>query len=184
MCGAALSPPESTSTPVAPAPPAAARAVAPGYLASNVDTLGAAEASGPVRYGGFWRRFAAYIIDAILVVILSALIGALLGIVISILRIDRGVISGLSTVVGVVIVVLYFSLQESSEAQATLGKRALGVKVTDMNGQRISFPRALGRYFAKILSALLLGIGYIMAAFTSKKQALHDMIARTLVVRD
>ncbi|MDX6593454.1 MAG: hypothetical protein QOJ13_2650 [Gaiellales bacterium] len=65
---------------------------------------------------------------------------------------------------------------------ATLGRRALGIKVTDVEGNRITFARATGRYFAKILSALTLLIGYIMAAFTARKQALHDLIAGTLVV--
>ena len=60
---------------------------------------------------------------------------------------------------------------------------ALGMKVTDLAGNRISFLRATGRYFAKIISALILFIGFIMVAFTEKKQGLHDMIAGTLVVR-
>ena len=72
---------------------------------------------------------------------------------------------------------------QSSSRQATLGKMALGIKVTSLDGERISFLRATGRYFATILSSLLLMIGYIMAAFTQRKQALHDMIASTLVVR-
>ena len=78
---------------------------------------------------------------------------------------------------------LYFALMESSSKQATLGKMALGIRVTDVNGNRIGFGRATGRHFAKILSGLILGIGFLMAAFTEKKQALHDMIAGTLVVK-
>jgi len=78
---------------------------------------------------------------------------------------------------------LYFSLMESSAWQATLGKKALGLTVTDLEGRRISFGRATGRYFAKIISSLILFIGYIMAGFTEKKQALHDLIAGTLVLR-
>ena len=70
----------------------------------------------------------------------------------------------------------------SSEKQATVGKMVLGMVVTDVNGGRISFGRATGRHFAKWLSALILGIGFLMAAFTERKQALHDMIADTLVV--
>jgi uncharacterized RDD family membrane protein YckC len=77
---------------------------------------------------------------------------------------------------------LYFALMESSAKQATLGKMALGIKVTDMLGNRITFGRATGRYFSKILSGLILYIGYIMIAFTDKKQGLHDMIANTLVI--
>jgi len=77
---------------------------------------------------------------------------------------------------------LYYALMESSGRQATLGKMALGIKVVDRQGGRISFARATGRYFAKILSGLILMIGYLMAGFTSRKQALHDMVAGCLVV--
>jgi uncharacterized RDD family membrane protein YckC len=77
---------------------------------------------------------------------------------------------------------LYYALMESSSKQATLGKLALGIVVTDLNGNRISFGRATGRYFGKIVSGMIFAIGYIMAGFTEKKQALHDMIASCLVV--
>jgi uncharacterized RDD family membrane protein YckC len=77
---------------------------------------------------------------------------------------------------------LYFALMESSNKQATLGKLALGIIVTDMDGKRLTFGRATGRYFGKILSSLILNIGFLMAAFTEKKQALHDMIASCVVV--
>ena len=91
---------------------------------------------------------------------------------------------------------LYFALMESSSWQATLGKKALGLRVTGMDGQRIGFGRATGRYFGKILSAMTFILGYIMAGFmmagpprhdrphARKKQALHDMIAGPLVVRN
>jgi uncharacterized RDD family membrane protein YckC len=78
----------------------------------------------------------------------------------------------------------YFAAMESSERQATIGKSVLSLRVTDYEGRRISFGRATGRFFAKIVSGMVpLFIGYIMAAFTEKKQALHDMIAGTLVLR-
>lgn len=77
---------------------------------------------------------------------------------------------------------LYYALMESSVKQATLGKMALGIKVVDYSGNRISFGKASGRYFGKILSGMIMGIGYIMAGFTEKKQALHDMLAGCLVV--
>jgi uncharacterized RDD family membrane protein YckC len=92
----------------------------------------------------------------------------------------------IATFVVVVLVLswLYFAGMESSEHQGTLGKMALGLVVTDMNGLRISFARASGRFFAKIITGLVpLYIGYIMAGFTEKKQALHDMIASCLVLR-
>ena len=77
----------------------------------------------------------------------------------------------------------YYALMQSSARQATVGKMVLGLKVTDINGDRLTFARASLRYFSKILSNLFLMIGYIMAGFTEKKQALHDMIANTYVVR-
>ena len=72
----------------------------------------------------------------------------------------------------------------SSDWQATVGKRALGMRVIDLQGRRITFARASGRHFAKYISAFLLGIGFIIVAFSSKKQALHDMLAETLVILD
>jgi uncharacterized RDD family membrane protein YckC len=78
---------------------------------------------------------------------------------------------------------LYFALLESSAGQATLGKSVLGLAVTNTRGERISFGRATGRYFAKFLSALILGVGFLMVGWTRRKQGLHDFIAGTLVVR-
>jgi uncharacterized RDD family membrane protein YckC len=72
---------------------------------------------------------------------------------------------------------------ESGSMQGTLGKKLLGIKVTDMEGGRIGFGRATGRYFGKILSGMIFMVGFLMAAFTEKKQALHDMLAGTLVVK-
>lgn len=86
------------------------------------------------------------------------------------------------SLISIVVQWLYFALMESSSKQATLGKMALGIIVTDLDGNRISFGRASGRYFGKILSGLILCIGYIMAGFSEKKQALHDMIAGCLVI--
>jgi uncharacterized RDD family membrane protein YckC len=120
-------------------------------------------------YAGFWKRFVAYLIDAILL----GIIGALLTI-----NMDREAASTVTTILGW----LYFAGMESSARQATVGKSVLGIYVTGLDGQRISFLRATGRYFAKFLSAIILLIGFIMAAFTARKQALHDMIASTLVL--
>ncbi|MBL1214413.1 MAG: RDD family protein [Ignavibacteriae bacterium] len=77
---------------------------------------------------------------------------------------------------------LYFALMESSKKQATLGKMIIGIMVTDLYGKRITFAKASGRFFSKFISGFILNIGYIIAAFTEKKQALHDMIAGCLVV--
>lgn len=84
----------------------------------------------------------------------------------------------------VILTWLYYALLESSAKQGTLGKVILGMKVVDYNNQRISFARATGRYFSKIISTIILMIGFIMIAFTSRKQGLHDMIARTLVIKN
>jgi len=77
---------------------------------------------------------------------------------------------------------LYFGLCESSAWQGTVGKLALGIRVTDMDGKRISFMRATGRYFGKIVSAFILCIGFLMVAWTQRKQGLHDLLAQTLVL--
>ena len=84
---------------------------------------------------------------------------------------------------GLMVSWLYSALMESSATQGTLGKMALGIIVTDMNGDRITFGKATGRFFGKIISSLILCIGFLMIAFTDRKRGLHDMIASTLVVK-
>ncbi len=151
-----------------------------------------------VTYAGFWKRFAAYLIDevilAVVAVIILAPFIALIGIS-TLMSSDEydnhesfaGVIVALIAAYffAIVLIViakwLYYSLMESKKG-ATIGKMALGIKVTDMNGNMISFGRATGRYFGKILSGLTLCIGYIIAGFSQQKQALHDILAKTLVV--
>jgi uncharacterized RDD family membrane protein YckC len=78
---------------------------------------------------------------------------------------------------------LYFAAQESSRHQATFGKRLCGLRVTDMQGNRVTFARATLRFFGKFASSAIMLLGWIMAAFTEKHQALHDMIAETLVLK-
>ncbi len=140
-----------------------------------------------VEYAGFWRRFAATIIDSILLNIVTMIVGLIVGIrpgmlygenLVDVARPRLAVFS----LITVAIAWLYYTLLESSSWRATLGKMALGIRVTDMRGNRISFGRANGRYWAKILSSVILMIGYLMAAFTERKQALHDILAATLVV--
>jgi uncharacterized RDD family membrane protein YckC len=143
------------------------------------------------QYGGFWIRFLAVLIDGILVALVtfpfSFLLRASIGMAGSAVRMPQmgilvvGLITGLafSLTVGW----LYGAGLESSTRQATLGKMALGLKVTDLTGRRISFARASGRHFAKIISGMTLYVGYIMAGFTDRHQALHDIIAGTLVER-
>jgi uncharacterized RDD family membrane protein YckC len=132
--------------------------------------------NGASMYAGFWRRVAAVLIDGLLLAAVTApLTAAMVD--------DPYRWGGPGNVLSSAIGWLYFALMESSSRQATLGKMALGIRVTDLEGERIGFGRATGRYFAKILSALILGIGFLMAAFTEKKQGLHDILAQTLVVR-
>ena len=163
-----------------------------------------------VKYAGFWIRFVAYIIDKIIVsiieIILAIPIFIFIGIAIPFINDEPKVEHFTSASVtfanslvemqeaGLIISMillflttaavewLYFALMESSAKQATLGKAAVGIIVTDQNYKRISFARATGRYFSKWISGLILDIGYIMAAFTKKKQALHDFIAETVVI--
>jgi uncharacterized RDD family membrane protein YckC len=130
-----------------------------------------------MEYAGFWRRFAAYLIDYILI----SVVGGIVFFILVAIADDAGAVIGY--ILWFVGFFVYFAYMESSESQATVGKMALGIQVTDLQGNRIAFGKALGRNVAKILSALILYIGFIMAAFTAKKQALHDMIASTLVVK-
>ena len=140
---------------------------------------------GIPEYAGFWLRFVAYIIDGIILTIASFLISSIFGVDTFAMEPDfsqMGAMMG-SNFTNVIVGWLYFAIMESSENQGTLGKRALNLKVTDMMGEKISFGRATGRYFGKLISAILLFIGFIMAGFTEKKQALHDIMAGALVVK-
>ena len=150
-----------------------------------------------VRYAGFWRRFVAHLIDQFIVGIVAFMLFipglALLGIGIgagfnddspSAIGFILAAIAAYLTAILVILILqwLYFALMESSNKQATLGKLALGIVVTDLSGGRISFGRASGRYFGKLISGMILYIGFIMAGFTERKQALHDIMASCLVV--
>ncbi|HLS28105.1 MAG TPA: RDD family protein [Opitutales bacterium] len=137
-------------------------------------------------YAVFWRRVIAAFLDGIVVyiafVIVSFIVGFVGGMLLGNLPEARVRIAGF--VIGIVTGWLYFALMESSASQATLGKMAIDLKVTDLEGRRIGFGRASGRHFGKFLSSLTFLIGYLMAAFTRRKQALHDLMADCLVVRD
>ncbi|MCB9357553.1 MAG: RDD family protein [Calditrichaeota bacterium] len=151
----------------------------------------------PVRYAGFWLRFVAHMIDqivlsAVMLVFYGFAILANIGVIADLAQADEPSLEHILAFIGPWIVVgfmaaimqwLYYALMESSSHRATLGKLALSLAVTDMDGETISFARATGRYFGKIISGLILMIGYIMAGVTQKKQALHDLMAGTLVVR-
>ena len=169
---------------------------------ANVGVAGFSAARGGVIYAGFWLRFVAYLIDNLLMSVglgfifipLAIMTGAIASI--EAMATSRGGQPDPAAIMGFISLILtfaaisvllswlYHAYFESSDWQATPGKRVMSIYVTDMNGQRLSFLHATGRFFAKIVSGLIpLGIGYIMAGFTERKQALHDMIASTLVVR-
>lgn len=163
-------------------------------------------------YAGFWKRFLAYILDSIIISIAMSIIIFPVFLIFGLSVIPSEYFRNMNeydftwsyipaeqdftiaafflfimlmVIIGLLALVLqwlYFALMESSKNQATLGKMIVGIIVTDLYGNRISFGKASGRFFGKILSGLILNIGYIIAAFTEKKQALHDMIAGCLVV--
>lgn len=147
-----------------------------------------------VSYGGFWIRFVAVIIDGIILRVVSGIITMVtVGSFYTIPRFEPGdnplmslgslmSMVGTASLISMTINCVYETLF-ISQLGATPGKMALGLKVVRPNGAPVSVGRAAGRYFAKILSALILFIGYIMAAFDSEKRALHDMICDTRVIR-
>ena len=135
-----------------------------------------------VEYAGFWKRFAAYILDIIILNIFSTI--AVFVIIVMEYTGNFDIYMALFLLIPVFFVVewLYFALMESSSKQGTPSKRALRIIVTDLDGKRISFGRATGRFFSKFFSIIIFFIGFIKVAFMGKKQGLHDMIAGTLVI--
>lgn len=149
-------------------------------------------------YGGFWIRLVAYIIDSIIIQTVSSpfiflLVFPRLAPILEDAQRNRepspemlGAIFGsiaIYTCFFMVAVWLYDALLTSSSWQGTVGKKVLRLKVTDEAGNRISFARATGRFFAKMVSGMIMYIGFIMIAFTDRKRGLHDMIAGTLVMK-
>jgi uncharacterized RDD family membrane protein YckC len=141
-----------------------------------------------VDYAGFWWRVLAYIIDGLIVSIIFFPLSMALGLVLVASGADPdspampAVNLGLNGI-QIAATWLYHAFCESSSWQGTIGKKVLGLRVTDMNGNQISFARATGRYFGMILSGMICGIGFLMVAFTEKKQGLHDLMANTLVLK-
>jgi uncharacterized RDD family membrane protein YckC len=153
----------------------------------------------PEPYAGFWLRLVAYFIDSIIASVAVAIV-VLVGVAVAGVgalensfqnggesdTLPAEVIAGIAilSIAFVAGMWLYYAWMESSVYQGTLGKMALGLIVTGLDGSRITFGRATGRYFSKLITGLIpLGIGYAMAGFTQRKQALHDMIAGCLVLR-
>jgi len=185
-CGGGLS---VGLAPMPRAVPAQAYATAPAVAYAAVPTS---------RYGGFWLRLLAHLIDH---VILGAIAAPLFFMLVlpSIVRVineaERNrepspelIVAIVSSIFIYVVLAfvgqwLYEALLTSSSWQATLGKRVLQLKVTDELGNRIGFGRATGRFFAKIVSSMFFCIGFIMVGLTDRKRGLHDMLAGTLVMK-
>ena len=187
-------PPPVYATPAAVAGEAVERAspyAPPRAALSEADDYQAA--TGEVVYAGFWKRLAALMIDAVVVtiayyvVVVVAMIAFGIGMA-GMIKADSATPGSIAALLAVVYLTypiisgLYYVGLESSSAQATLGKMAVGIKVTDDDGRRMSRGRALGRWASHLLCYLTVYIGYVMAGFTARKRGLHDMVASTLVV--
>jgi uncharacterized RDD family membrane protein YckC len=138
-------------------------------------TVGSSEATDlfptePLIYGGFGERLGAAFLDGLILMIPNYLLLFLFG-------------QGLGNLIGILMIWLYGALQESGPNQATIGKKAVGLKVVNMEGQPVSFAQATGRHFGKYISAIILLIGYFMMLWDEKKQTLHDKMANTLVIK-
>ena len=163
------------------------------YAAPASTGMGEAVVSGgEIVYAGFWKRVAAYFIDSLVVGMVGGVIAMVIGMVLGIGMAGLGsgdtmgagfiAIQLLTNLISIGLSAAYYAGFHASAGKATLGKMAVGIKVVRSNGERITIARGIGRYFAAMLSGLILCIGYLMAAFTERKQSLHDMICDTLVV--
>ena len=153
-------------------------------------------AGGEVVQAGFWKRTAAYFVDAFVVSIAAQIVQTVL--VVGFMGMNMASFTAnpeslFSSAGGILLLLsiyllpmlmfaIYYAAFHASAKQATLGKLAVGIKVVRGDGRRISLARSVARFFASLLSGMLLLIGYFMAAFTERKQALHDLICDTLVV--
>lgn len=196
-CGAQVAPgSQFCNTCGRPVNPSAPPAFSPSAQPSPTSYAGTIPVTLRVLYAGFWLRFLASLIDGLVlapvVIVFVLILFAIAGGTLHMTRPEKGdpavivAIFFFYFLFYILMIVgnwLYFAMCECSSWQATLGKKALNIQVTDLDGRRISFGRASGRFFGKILSGMILNIGYIMAGFTEKKQALHDMIAGCLVLR-
>lgn len=137
------------------------------------------------QYGGFWDRVGAWLIDNAVLLVPILLVDLLQRFTLSQYYYwysDEGMRT-IDFFLNVMVGWAYFATLHSSSWQATVGKRVIGLKVVDEHGSRLSFGRATGRFFAAFLSGLILGIGFMMVGWTEKKQGLHDMIAKTFVIK-
>ncbi|MBS9768833.1 MAG: RDD family protein [Flavobacteriaceae bacterium] len=151
----------------------------------EIDTLEIVEEKGKsYKYAGFWLRFLAWLLDVFIMFGVVSFVWAIFYIPILPGYKDFGGFIFFRNPLGVFCGWLFYTLFEISNFQATPGKMILGLKVVDENFEKISFGKATGRHFGKIISGLTLGIGFLMAGFTERKQGLHDKFVKTLVVRE
>jgi uncharacterized RDD family membrane protein YckC len=198
--------PVASAAPLAQAPPATYAAqpagVPPAYAQPPI------YAQAPTsKYAGFWIRFVAYIVDGLIIGIPMSVVVSLIvfmfgaGTIATIkslpndpdqAQLQAQIVPLITALIGtyallllggLVLGWLYFAMMESSARQATFGKAMLNLRVADVNGNRLSFAHASGRFFAKLVNSFTCGIGWIIAGFTEKKQGLHDLIAGTVVIR-
>lgn len=163
-----------------PANPADSPYAPPGARVADVTE----RLSAPTAYAGFWARFAAAMLDGLAVALIGGLAGFVLGFAGGLVGFGEGWVSFLGGITGLAIGWIYFALTESGPRRATPGKRALRLQVVTADGEeRISFLRATGRWAGRYLSLLPLFLGYLMQPFTARRQALHDLVAGTVVVQ-
>lgn len=139
------------------------------------------------QYASFWRRFRATLIDGVLLLLTTWFFSFVLNELIQgdVIQLPNDRAQNIiERLFNILLRWLYFAGMESSAAQATFGKQAVGIRVADLNGDRISFARATGRYFAKLLNLLTLLVGYLMPLWTARRQALHDFVAGCVILRD
>jgi uncharacterized RDD family membrane protein YckC len=207
-CGQRVQPAVASSAGL-PAGTGSAAALPSGYDPSAFPTAAATAvpviyAQTTVQYAGFWLRVVAYLIDSIILSLGFMALFVPFAIMTGLTAVpgnihpgedprDVGAVLGGTFFLGLFTVVslaflggwLYHAKMESSSWQATLGKKALNLRVTDLYGARVSFARASGRHFTKLITGLIpLGVGFMLAGLTERRQALHDMIASCLVLRD
>lgn len=161
------------------------------------------------RYAGFWLRFLASVLDGFILGIPLMILQSIINAVVYVPRftqyfndfnvmmmdgyVEEDVLLGfyqlqlemiiVSFLINLVACVLYYAGLEGSKLQGTLGKKICGIKVVDSEGERISYFRAVGRFFGKYLSFITLMVGYIMAGVREDKRALHDLVAKTYVLK-
>ena len=140
-------------------------------------------------YAGFWKRWLAWLIDWCVLFGLRMAVAALLGGIAALLEVTGLETPTVQAVEGVVVMLVlylcawpYYAFMEASRTGGTLGKMAVGLQVIDIDGERPTFAQTTARFFARLASILFLGFGFLMIAFTGRKQALHDMAANCLVV--